>query len=202
MKRLLLSLTAVLAAVSLGRTASAAPTAGDGWEVRPVAEGVTYYHFSGLDKVSGVAQQAFAIDLDLSNPRYAVRFSCPESPERTSDVFLREQAVAAMNACYESTSVVMRTDGTTWSCMPYNTVFTSPVPNWKSEAAVYGDGRRDVRISFDGKGKDIAQQRAFYASSTEANIFTSAPMLISTVVSIRPQPSCRYFFIIQPFFPL
>ena len=178
MKRFLLSLAALLSVLSLGWTASAAPTSGEGWEVRPVAEGVTYYHFSGQDKLSGAAQQVFAIDLDLSNPRYALRFSCPESPERTSDVFLREQAVVAMNACYEASSVVMRTDGTTWSCMPYNTVFTSPVPNWKSEAAVYGDGFRDVRISFDGKGKEIGEQRAFYASGTEANIFTSAPMLI------------------------
>ena len=177
MKRFLFFLAALLAAATIG-TVSAAPVPGSGWEFRTVAEGVTYYHFSGLDEGSGAVQQAFAIVLDLSNPRYALRFSCPESSERTSDVFLRNRAVAAMNACYEASSVVMRTGGTTWSCMPYDTVFDTTVPNWKSEAAIYTDGGRDVRISFDGRDLDIAGRRAFYASCTEPNLFTSAPMLI------------------------
>ena len=169
---------ALLLAAAVARAASAAPVPGDGWEVRTVAEGLTYYRFSGLDEVSGAAQQVFAVDLDLSNPGYAVRFSCSDSLETTSSVFLRNDAVVAMNACYEASSVVLRTDGTTWSCMPFNTVFTSSVPNWKSEAAVYTDGMQDVRISFDGKGKDIEERRAFYASCTEPNVFSSAPMLI------------------------
>ena len=37
---------------------------------------------------------------------------------------------------------------------------------------------RDVSITFDGKGKSIEERRAFYASSTSPNIFSSAPMLI------------------------
>ena len=177
MKRALLgtALFLLLAGTGLG---SAAPVSGNGWEVKPVAEGITYYHFSGLEEVSGAAQQVFAIDLDLSNPRYALRFFHPDSSALTSEVFRRNRAVVAMNACYESSSVVMKVDGTLWSCMPFNTVFTSPVPNWKSEGAVYTDGRQDVRISFDGKGKSIEEQRSFFASSTEANIFTSAPMLV------------------------
>ena len=178
MKRIFLLPVLLLILAGTGRGA-AAPVSGDGWEMKTVADGITYYRFSGLDTLSGSAQQVFVIDLDLSNPAYAVRFSHPEDgAETTSDVFLRNKAVVAMNACYEASSVVMKVDGKTWSCMPFNTVFTSPVPNWKSEAAIYTDGLRNVRISFDGKDKDIEERRAFYASCTDPNIFSSAPMLI------------------------
>ena len=178
MKRLLLLPVLFLLLTGAGKGA-AAPVSGNGWAVKTVADGITYYQFSGMDEISGAAQQVFAIDLDLSNPAYAFRFYRPaDGAETTSDVFLRNKAVVAMNASYEASSVVIKVDGTTWSCMPFNTVFTSPVPNWKSEGAVYSDGLRDVRIAFDGKGKEVGEQRAFYASSTEANIFTSAPMLI------------------------
>ncbi len=177
MKKLLLFPVLFLLLAGAGRGA-AAPVSGNGWEVKTVADGITYYQFSGLDPVSGAAQQVFAIDLDLSNPRYVLRFSHSDSGETTSDVFLRNRAVAAMNACYENSSIVIKVDGALKTCMPYNTVFKTPVPNWKSEGAVYTDGGRDVRISFDGKGLDIAGQREFYSTCTEANIFSSAPMLI------------------------
>ena len=52
------------------------------------------------------------------------------------------------------------------------------VPNWKSEAAVYTDGKNGVKIVYDGRGKTMEELRGFYASSTEPNIFSSAPMLI------------------------
>ena len=44
------------------------PSAGNGWTVSTVREGITYYAYSGKDAVTGVNQEAFAIDLDLSNP--------------------------------------------------------------------------------------------------------------------------------------
>jgi hypothetical protein len=175
MRRYLYSLLLLLAA-SLQLVAQ--PKPGNGWTVDTVAEGVTYYTFSGMDEISGAAQQVFVIDLDLNNPRYAFRFAYSEKQVPTSDVFLRNHAVAAMNAAYEPSSVVIKVNGDFYSVMPYNTVFEEPVPNWKSEAAVYTDGFRDVKISFDGKGKSIEEQRAFYSSCTGLNILSSAPMLI------------------------
>ena len=157
---------------------SAAPTPGNGWKAEPINDGVVYYSFSGIDEVSGVAQQVFVIDLDLSNPKYALRFSYSDPAATTSEVFLRNNAIAAMNAAYENSSVVVKVNGTLFHCMPKNTVFDDPVPNWKSEAAVYTDGGREVRISFDGKGKSIEEQRAFYAARPDMNILTSAPMLV------------------------
>lgn len=151
---------------------------GPGWTSEKITPAVTYYSFSGHDDVSNAPQQIFIIDQDLSDPRYALRFSYSPGNVPTSDVFLRNNAVAAMNAGYEASSIVIKVNCYMRSCMPKNTVFDFPVPNWKSEGAVYTDGMQNVRISFDGKGKSIEEQRAFYAASTESNIFTSAPMLI------------------------
>ena len=152
---------------------------GEGWTVTPVADGITYYAFSGLEEISGAHQQVFVIDWDMSNPSYALRYTWSEKATVTSDIFRRESAVVALNAAYEPESTVVKVGGHMYSCMPKDTVMTTPVPNWKSEAAVYTDASgRNVAISFDGKEKSIAEQREFYASSAWDNIFTSAPMLI------------------------
>ena len=153
-------------------------TDGQGWKSEQITDGIYYYTFSGIEEISGVAQQVFVIDQDLSNKKYALRFSYSPEDVTTSEIFRRYDAIAAMNAGYEASSIVIKVDGTLHSCMPFDFVFTSPVPNWKSEGAVYTDGAQNVSISFDGKGKSIAEQRAFFASSTEPNILTSSPMLI------------------------
>ena len=77
---------------------SANPKPGNGWTVTSIAEGITYYTFSGIDEVSGSAQQVFIIDLDLCNPKYAFRFTYSDPVAITSDVFARNNAIVAMNA--------------------------------------------------------------------------------------------------------
>ena len=175
MKRRLFSLLLLLAACL---QLAAQPKPGNGWTVDTVAEGVTYYTFSGLDEISGAAQQVFVIDLDLNNPNYAFRFAYSDTQVVTSDVFRRNNALVALNAAYEPSSVVIKVNGDFQSIMPYDVVMEEPVPNWKSEGAVYTDGYQNVRISFDGKGKSIKERRAFYASCTDLNILSSAPMLV------------------------
>ena len=175
MRRILSSLALLL----LGLVSWAAPQQGAGWTLREVAPGITYYEFSGLEDVSGAHQHVYVLDWDTSNPSYALRFSWSEDLTVTSDVFRRENAVAALNAAYEPESTVVKVDGKYHSCMPNDKVMTTPVPNWKSEAAVCTDASgRNIRIGFDGKGLSVAQQRAMYAASDWDNIFSSAPMLI------------------------
>ncbi len=171
-------ITALLLLLVCSLQLSANPKPGNGWTVTPIADGITYYTFSGIDEVSGSAQQVFIIDLDLCNPKYAFRFTYSNPEVITSDVFARNNAIVALNATYEPTSVAIKVNGTMYHNMAKNTVFDDPVPNWKSEGAIYTDGFRDVRISFDGKGKSIKEQRAFYAAQPDLNIFTSAPMLV------------------------
>ena len=175
MRRILLSAALLLLGLGMG----AAPQGGNGWTRSQVAPGIAYYAFSGLDDISGAHQQVFVLDWDTANPSYALRYTWSEQQNITSDIFLREHAVAALNAAYEPESIVVKVDGTYYSCMPKDTVMTTPVPNWKSEAAVCTDASgRNIRIGFDGRDLSIVEQRAFYASSPWENIFTSAPMLI------------------------
>ena len=148
-----------------------------GWTVKEVAPGLTYRRFEG--SLDGAAQRIFIADWDMSAPGYALKFSSSVPDVRTSDVFKAyDGAVVAMNACYEPSSIVVKVDGEYRTCMPSNTVMSTGVPNWKSEAAVYTDGGNQVKISFDGKGMTVDEQRAFYSTSTAPNIFSSAPMLI------------------------
>lgn len=149
------------------------------WSHQHVARGIDYYAFSGLDCVSGAPQQVFVVDWNTNVPGYALRFTWSDKQVITSSVYHRENAVVALNAAYEPESVVVKVNGTYHSCMPKDTVMTTPVPNWKSEAAVHVDNSgHEIGISFAGKGLSIAQQRAFYAASSWDNILTSAPMLI------------------------
>ena len=153
-----------------------------GWTVREVAPGLQYRQFTGA--VDGSAQRVFIADWDMSVPGLALKFTTSPEDVRTSEVFRANDAVVAMNACYEAPSVVLKVDGEYISCMPNNTVMSTGVPNWKSDAAVYTDGGSKVRISYDGKGKTIDEIRAFYAASPEPNIFSSAPMLIDDFVPV------------------
>lgn len=43
---------------------------GPGWKAEQLADGIFYYSFSGIEEVSGAAQQIFVIDQDLSNKKY------------------------------------------------------------------------------------------------------------------------------------
>ena len=146
-----------------------------GWTVKEVAPGVQYRQFTGA--VDGSAQRVFVIDWDRSVPGWVLKFAASGKEARTSDVFKEHDALVAMNACYEPTSVVLKVDGEYLSCMPNNTIMSTGVPNWKSDAAVYLDGS-DIRIVYEGKGRTAEELRTFYANSTEPNIFSSAPMLI------------------------
>ena len=179
MKRSLYTLLLPALALLLGQVALAQAPSGKGWQCAKINDGITYYSYSGIEPVSGSAQRIFVIDWDMDNKDYALRFVWSEKKCATSDIFRRENAVVALNAAYEPESVVLKMGGTYHSCMPKDVVMKTPVPNWKSEAAVYTDGTgQNIRIGFDGKGKSIAEQRAFYGSSDWDNIYTSAPMLI------------------------
>lgn len=153
-------------------------TLDEGWSSTEIGPGLVYRHFSGIDPVSGSAQQVYVADWDMNVPGYALKFTSSFPTSITSDVMKEYGATIAMNACYETPSVVVKVDGELLSNMPNNTIMTTGVPNWKSDGAVYTDGQRGVRISWDGKDRTPSELRAFYASSTAPNIFTSAPMLI------------------------
>ena len=168
-----------LGVLLLGQIARAQGPSGEGWQCVTINDGITYYSFTGVEPVSGSPQRIYVTDWDMSNKDYSLRFVWSGEKCTTSDIFRRENAVVALNAAYEPESVVLKMGGTYHSCMPKDVVMKTPVPNWKSEAAVYTDATgQEIRIAFDGKGKTVAEQREFYANSDWNSIYTSAPMLI------------------------
>ena len=107
------------------------PSAGNGWTVSTVREGITYYAYSGKDAVTGVNQEAFAIDLDLSNPNYTVALTHTIPAAVTSDVYKDNKAIVAMNAGYEAGSIFIKIGGSTKSAIPNTQISDTGVPNWK-----------------------------------------------------------------------
>ena len=154
------------------------------WSSTDVAPGIVYRRFSGLEPVSGSAQNVYVVDWDMSVPGYAFKFSSCVPDSTTSQIMKSRGALVAMNACYERGSVVLKIDGEYISDLPNNNIMGTGVPNWKSEGAIYTDGGSNVSISYDGKGKTVGEQRRFYTTSTAPNIFTSAPMLIDDYVPV------------------
>lgn len=156
------------------------------WTVTEVTPGLTYLQFSGLEPVTGSAQQVFVADCDLSQPGFSLRYATAgEGVSVTSDVLRKYGALVSMNAAYETASVVIKVNGKLLSNMPNNTVMTSPVPQWKDEAAIYtsADGR-EVRIAYEGKGRSLSELRKLYGASAWPNIYSSAPMLIENHVPV------------------
>ena len=169
---------------------------GEGWTATAVDDGVIYYSFSGIDGISGAKQEVFAVDVDLNNPKYQVKLVYTSPRTTTSTAFKRYNAIAAMNANYEPSSIYIRVAGVEYSNLPNITINGTNVPNWKSEGAFAGDGERGVQLFFAGsskrdgkisgiKGHTVAEavgmQRDFYTntSATEMpDLISSAPMLI------------------------
>ena len=165
------------------------PTAGNGWTVTQVREGITYYAYSGKDAVTGVNQEAFAIDLDLSNPKYTVALTYTTPAAVTSDVHKNNNAIVTMNAGYEAGSIFIKVNGSTKSAIPNTQISSTGVPNWKSEAAFFCDGVRNVSIAKSSdlirpyKAPDdyqglVTKQRNFFLQRSDKYIISSAPMLL------------------------
>ena len=150
------------------------------WTSTEVAPGLVYRSFTGLEPITGSAQQVFVADWDMKVPGYALQFAMSYPPEKktTSRIFSETGAVVAMNAAYEPPSIVLKVDGEYIFNMPNNTIMATGVPNWKNEAALYLDADGRPRIVREGKGRTREQLRALFGSSEVPNIYTSAPMLI------------------------
>ena len=164
---------------------------GTGWTSKTVREGITYYAFSGTDPVSGVKQCVYAVDVDLSNPAYAVKMTYSSPTLTTSTVHKNNNSIATVNAGYEAGSIYIRVDGKDKSALPNAYIGSTGVRNWKSEAGLFFNGERSMRIdkaetlirpyvSPDASEMTafIKKERQFYSKSTDKYILSSSPMLI------------------------
>lgn len=151
----------------------------EGWTRTEISKGLVYYSFQGFDDITAANQIVNVIDLDLNCRKYQVKFCRNEENIPTSVAMKEKGAVAIINGGYESESIVLEIDGVMYSNMPNDFVMNTGVPNWKSEGAVYTDGKRDVQVEFSCKDiHDLDAQRSFYANDKRKYTISSAPMLI------------------------
>ena len=170
------------------------PSAGGGWTVKSIVPGVTYYAFDGVDSYSGYVQQVFVIDFDLSSTQYKLQFVYENPSLVNSEVFSKYNAIASINCGYEMSSIVYKYDGIGKAYIPNNTITDTGVANWKNEGAFYFDGNRTAKISADGYGLSISEQRKYYMYNTSEwpNIVSSAPVLINDWSPIGETFTQRY----------
>lgn len=156
------------------------PSAGNGWTVTPIEDGIIYYAFDGKEAVTKANQRIFITEIDLNNTSYSVKLGYYSSSITASKVFKGTNAIACINAGYEKAALYLKVNGTTQSNISADTIGDTGVPQWKSEAAVYLNQDRDVRIEFTGKGMNLAEWRSVYRqrAAKENTFITSAPMLI------------------------
>ena len=156
------------------------PAAGNGWTVTPVEEGIVYYSFSGKEPVTNTNQRIFVTEIDLNNTSFSVKLGYYSGKTTASNVLKQTGAIASINAGYEKAALYLKCNNTVISTISAETIGSTGVPQWKSEAAVYMDQERDVRIEFTGRGMSLAEWRNVYRvrAGTETTFITSAPMLI------------------------
>lgn len=102
------------------------PSAGNGWTVTTVSEGITYYHYDNKDFYSTSTaedyekrhQDVFIVDVDLNNPAYKVKLVYASPSAACSQVFAETNAYAAINAGYEKSSIAVKANAKyTWTKM-------------------------------------------------------------------------------------
>lgn len=143
-----------------------------------VAEGLCHYLFEGYDQISGEMQTVNVLRVDLDNENYKILFHY--GPDSTSSVALRHNALAAINATYETDASYIRVNG--------KNHFEVSIPAdhlrfWKHDGALVLEGDRNMSIVHGASGHAASAEGgeaaiALYKSLDAPNVFSSSPMLI------------------------
>lgn len=167
---------------------------------------ITYFNGSSDSRTH---QNVFVVDVDLNNPDYEVKIVRTDSAIPTSELFdalSTSGAYVAINGGYERDNIFEKDNayyyvsddrwddypaGYSASLLP-NDEIKAGLPNWKSQATLYCDGKRGIRIAFDGYDpekaassvippiKSASEMRYFYrfGGDSTPGVLSSAPMLI------------------------
>lgn len=155
-----------------------------GWQIDTVQEGIVYKRYSGKEPVSGVNQLVFAVDVDMNNPRYSVKFDLEEGNMTTSDAFKKAGATVSINATYERVSSFIKVDGIVYNNIDGDVVpYMGTPPQWKTDCSISTDGR-EVRIDYTGKDMTLQERREAFSSISYPNVFGCAPMLIDDYIPV------------------
>ena len=155
-----------------------------GWQVEDVQEGLVYKRWSGVEPVSGVHQLVYAVDVDMNNPRYTLKFDIEEDRLATSDAFRKYGAVATINATYERVSSFIKVDGKVYNNIEGDAVpVIGTPPQWKTDCSISTDGR-EVKIEYTGKDMTLQERRDAFSTISYPNVFGCSPMLIDGYIPV------------------
>ena len=145
------------------------------WKTEKLDNGLVLYTFRGYDDVSAANQIVNVLEVNLSDPRYAIKFVYSAQGTTNSNAVKAEPtAIAGINAGYEPEAIYIKINNSILSNVKLQ---PGHLRYWKHEACIFSEGERTVGILYGGKDGEKAIEA--YNSLEASNIIASAPMLVN-----------------------
>lgn len=149
--------------------------AGGKWQTTTLDNGLTLYTFTGYDEITGASQIVNALEVDLSNPEYSIKFAYAAGGSTNSDMVKKEpSAIAGINGGYEPEAIYIKVNNAIISEV---TLPPGHLRWWKHEACIFSEGERTVGIMYGGSDGEKAIEA--YRNLEADNIIANAPMLVN-----------------------
>lgn len=164
------------------------------WIKRTIVDGIVYWEFRAYDSISGAYQFVHVADIDM-NKGYKFIIGYDGNSHTTSEMFKKKNALVAINAGYETSSIFVKYSGQLVFNIQNDCISGTSVTNWKNDGAVCIEDFAGTKVSIcnamcsnegeDGVsqyGKALAAQREYYRNGSfikkQAGVISSAPLLI------------------------
>ena len=145
------------------------------WRTEKLDNGLVLYTFRGYDDVSAANQIVNVLEVNLSDPRYSIKFAYADKGEINSNMVKNEPAaIAGINGGYEQEAIYIKINNAIISQVSLQ---PGHLRYWKHEACIFSEGERTVGILYGGKDGEKAIEA--YDKLEAENIIASAPMLIN-----------------------
>ena len=145
------------------------------WQTEKLENGLVLYTFRGYDDVTEANQIVNVLEVNLSDPRYSIKFAYADKGEINSNMVKNEPAaIAGINGGYEQEAIYIKINNAIISQVSLQ---PGHLRYWKHEACIFSEGERTVGILYGGKDGEKAIEA--YDRLEAENIIASAPMLIN-----------------------
>lgn len=145
------------------------------WQTEKLENGLVLYTFRGYDDVTEANQIVNVLEVNLSDPRYSIKFAYADKGEINSNMVKNEPAaIAGINGGYEQEAIYIKINNAIISQVSLQ---PGHLRYWKHEACIFSEGERTVGILYGGKDGEKAIEA--YDKLEAENIIASAPMLIN-----------------------
>lgn len=139
----------------------------NGWKIDSIdGNSLIWYHYKG--GAFNSQQNVHVLELDLSDPKYKLKFVEADPRDSLSSVASKYSAIAGINGSYEADASFIKIDGAiSPDCL---TLEPGHLRYWKHEGAIAYNGINKAEIGYGDKES--------YWSSSMPNIFSGSPMLV------------------------